>query len=216
MPDRPKVLAEVMGRPFLAYVLDQLDGGGIRRVVLCTGYLGSQVRDAFGDRHLGMQVLYSQEATPLDTAGALRLALPMVGSHWILAMNGDSFCDVDLEDFWAWHVARGASASMVLATVQDTSAFGTVSLNPDCSLSSFQEKSSQKGAGWINGGVYLLGRNLFQDVPAGYPVSLERDLLPTWAGNGLFGYCSQGKFLDIGTAEGYFRAGEFFASSKVT
>src|SRR5262245_56899453 len=74
--DRPKVLAEVRGRPFLACLLDLLGGQGIRRVVLCTGYRGEQVEAAFGGAYGGLELHYSREPEPLGTGGALRLAVP--------------------------------------------------------------------------------------------------------------------------------------------
>src|SRR5438094_528454 len=78
--DRPKVMAEVCGRPFLAHLLDQLAGQGVRRVVLCTGYRGEQVEAAFGDAYGALALDYSPEPEPLGTGGALRLALPRVAA----------------------------------------------------------------------------------------------------------------------------------------
>src|SRR5438067_2311376 len=74
--DSPKVLALVRGKPFLAYLLDQLGAAGIGRVVLLTGYKGEQIEETFGSRHGNIQLEYSAETEPLGTAGALRLALP--------------------------------------------------------------------------------------------------------------------------------------------
>src|SRR5947208_1434645 len=86
--DRPKPLATISGRPFLAYQLDQLAAVGLRRVVLCTGYRGDQVEATFGRHYAGMRLEYSLEAAPLGTAGALRLALPLLDSDHVLVMNG--------------------------------------------------------------------------------------------------------------------------------
>ncbi len=74
--DRPKVLAEVLGKPFLAHLLDQLANAGLERVVLLTGYRGEQVREAFGDRYGTLALDYSVETEPLGTAGALRWRCP--------------------------------------------------------------------------------------------------------------------------------------------
>ena len=77
LADRPKVLAEINGRPFLACLLDQLANAGCRSVILCTGYLGEQIYSAFGESYGSLLRLgYSREERPLGTAGALRLALP--------------------------------------------------------------------------------------------------------------------------------------------
>src|SRR5262245_14251159 len=99
--DRPKVLAEIWGKPFLSYLLEQVASAGMRHIVLCVGYASEQIRATFGNTFAGMELTYSQETTRLDTAGALRLALPHFRSDPVLVMNGDSFCDVDLSDLWA-------------------------------------------------------------------------------------------------------------------
>src|SRR5579864_8960505 len=65
--DRPKVLASVGGRPFLAHLLDQLTRTAIREVVLLVGYRAGQLRDALGDMHEGIRLHYSVEEVPLGT-----------------------------------------------------------------------------------------------------------------------------------------------------
>ena len=97
--DRPKVLAEVRGRPFLAYLLDQAAAAGLKSVVLCTGYMGDRVQAVFGDTYGELHLTYSQEVVPLGTAGALHLALPLFASAPVLIMNGDSFCDNESASF---------------------------------------------------------------------------------------------------------------------
>src|SRR5690349_15097040 len=102
--DRPKVLALVRGRPFLAYLLDQLGEADIRRVVLLTGYKGEQIEKTFGSRYGNIDLEYSAETEPLGTAGALRLALPKLFANatvagTVLMLNGDSFCAADLKGF---------------------------------------------------------------------------------------------------------------------
>jgi NDP-sugar pyrophosphorylase family protein len=65
--------------------------------VICTAYLGDQVETAFGKTYRSLHLAYSQEASPRGTAGALRLALPLLHSDPMLVLNGDSFCEVDLK-----------------------------------------------------------------------------------------------------------------------
>ena len=96
VPDRPKVLAEIGGRPFIEILLDQVAAAGIRTAVLCTGYLGDQIEARLGTRRGPLALRYSREVEPLGTGGALRLALPMLASDTVLVLNGDSYCDADL------------------------------------------------------------------------------------------------------------------------
>ena len=209
--DRPKVMAEVAGRPFVTFLLDQLSDAGIRKVVVCTGYLGEQIRRAFGEAYDDMALVYSQESSPLGTAGALGLAMPLFASRSVLVMNGDSYCGVDLNAFCSWHCEKRASASLVLARVVDTTRFGSVLTDFDGVVHRFEEKGAQNGAGWINAGVYLINRDLIRTMSMSGAASVEREVFPAWVGRGLHGYRSYADFLDIGTPESYVEAERFFA-----
>src|ERR1041384_4288401 len=101
--DRPKVLAEIGGRPFLSYLFEQLAANGCRSVVLCTGYLGEQVYRIYGEQYGSLGLRYSQEAQPLGTGGALRFALGQFASDPVLVLNGDSFYGTDLKAYREWH-----------------------------------------------------------------------------------------------------------------
>ena len=210
VPDRPKVLAAVNGRPFLAYLLDQLAAAGLRRVVLCTGHLGWQVRRELGARHAGLELVYSQEETPLGTGGALRLALPHLAAPTALVLNGDSYCRCDLAAFHRRHRAGDARASLVVVEMADCSRFGRVETSAGGRITAFAEKDPAVGAGLINAGVYLLDTSLLDQAPPGRALSLERDLLPAWLAEGVMSFPSPGPFLDIGTPESYARASAFF------
>jgi D-glycero-alpha-D-manno-heptose 1-phosphate guanylyltransferase len=213
MDDRPKVLADVGGRPFLTYLLDQLLNYDISLVVLCTGHRGEQVEAEFGDKYEKLKLIYSNELSPLGTAGALRLALPFFESESVLILNGDSFCDTNLEAFWNWHCVRGADATLLLTEVPDTARYGQVEVDTDGRVVGFEEKGGNGGPGWINAGIYLVCRRLLETMPPGRAVSLERETFPTWIGRGLYGYRSASKFIDIGTPESYALANELFGAS---
>jgi D-glycero-alpha-D-manno-heptose 1-phosphate guanylyltransferase len=211
MADRPKVLAPVGGRPFLARLLDQLRFAEIASVVLCTGHLGEQVESAFGGAYRGMRLTYSRERTPLGTGGALRAAVEGLDSDPVLVLNGDSYCQTDLEDFFRAHASRGAGASLVVTRVPDVSRFGNVAMDADRTVLRFEEKAAVSGEGWINAGIYLVSRRLLEEIPTGRAVSLENEMFPRWLNAPLCAYCSEGPFLDIGTPGSYAAAERFFA-----
>lgn len=206
--DRPKVLAEVRGHPFLTYLLDHLADAGIRRVVLCTGYKGDLIRAMFGDSYGELDLVYSQESEPLGTGGALRLALPFFESDPVLVMNGDSLCRVDLGAFLARHRACGAKATIVLSKVSETGQYGLVQIDHEGRITSFDEKRQAQSPGWVNAGLYLISRRLFETIPDEGAVSLEHQVVPGWVGHELYGYASNVSFLDIGTPEAYAMAQE--------
>jgi D-glycero-alpha-D-manno-heptose 1-phosphate guanylyltransferase len=202
--DRPKSLAQVHHRPFLAYLLDQLIAGGVLEVILCCGYLGEQVRKTFGVAYRSLHLIYSQEERPLGTAGALRFAEPLFNSKSVLVMNGDSYCQVELNSFWHWHQEKSSKVSLLLTRVMDTSRYGSVQLSNENMISGFTEKSNSKGMGWINAGIYILSRDIVESIPMGKLVSLERDVFPAWAKQRImFGHTIESVFIDIGTPETY-------------
>lgn len=208
--DRPKVLAEVGGRPFLAYILDQLDQAGMREVVLCTGYLAEAIWRTFGDRYKSLTLKYSQEMQPLGTGGALHQALPHCLSDPILVLNGDSFIDADLGGYLEWFYENDLEAAMLLTMVPDASRFGRVVVRQDGLIMSFEEKSGHHDAGLINAGIYILRKEIILFIPEGEFYSLEQQLFPQLMGRTLYGYSSMGRFIDIGTPESYVSAEDFF------
>lgn len=208
--DRPKALANVHGRPFILYLLDQLDGAGIQDVVICTGHMGDQVQTAGGDCYSGLRLRYSHEPELLGTAGALRLALPLTRSDLMLVLNGDSFCQADLHTFMTWHSGHKGEASVLLAWSNHADRYGQVDVAADGSICRFMEKPGTHQPGWINAGIYLLTRHLIQTIPSTRVVSLEREVFPALVGRGLYGYRSHGRLVDIGTPEGYALAETFF------
>lgn len=213
--DRPKVLAAVGMRGFLSYLLDQLADAGFSSVILLTGYMGDQVRAALGDLYKGMNLGYCREEEPLDTAGALQGALHLLDSDPVLVMNGDSYCEADLSAFIAWHRTMGAEVSMLLAQVRDTSRFGQVRVDELGRVLAFEEKSNGGGPGWINAGIYLISRPLLELIPAGRPVSLEKEMFPKWVCRRFYGCTNSGRFIDIGTPESYSAAQNFFECKEI-
>lgn len=211
VPDLPKVLAPVNGRPFLAYLLDRIASAGIRRAVICVGYRSRQVMEAFGEAYGPgrLELRYSVDARLLGTGGALRGALPYLDSDPVLVMNGDSYAEADLDRFYAGHMASGSRGTILLVHAADAARYGRVATDAAGVVTGFFEKTRGDGPGWINAGVYLLDRALIASVPEGQVVSLERDLFPHWVGAGLRGFRSPGGFIDIGTPASYRRAAAF-------
>jgi len=214
LQDLPKVLAEVLNRPFLTFLFDQLLYAGLRSLVLCTGYKGEEVRKQLGHAYGSLNLLYSQEDAPLGTGGALRLALPHLSSDTVLVMNGDSYVNADLRAFLNWFSLNDLSAALVLNKMTDTSRYGRVILDENGAIQSFEEKGGKANTGWINSGVYLFRKKLLQAIPRGRHYSLEREFFPSLLAKGLYGYPCQGEFLDIGTPDSYAEAEHFFQKMR--
>ncbi len=209
--DRPKVMAMVAGRPFITHLLDQLVESGIRRAVLCTGYMADVIDKKLGNEYRGIELVYSVENTPLGTGGALRYAAGLVSGDIILVLNGDSYCQCNLADFAARQAASGAYAGIMLAQVEDVTRFGAVQTDEASRVVRFTEKGGQSGPGWINAGIYLLPMDLLQEIPRDRQISLEHEVFPALIAKGLYGYHCQGAFIDIGVPEEYQRSHIFFS-----
>jgi NDP-sugar pyrophosphorylase family protein len=203
----PKPLATLGGKPFLELLVRQLHDQGIRRLVMCSGYLADQIEHNFGDGSAwDVAIVYSREDQPLGTAGALRLA----GRHLqnaaeFLVMNGDSFLEADFSQLVRFHRDRQGLASMAVVPVQDASRYGTVGVDSGGRVIGFAEKTGGNRPGLINAGVYVFEHAIFEHIPLG-PASLERDVFPHILDQGVYALEQRGLFIDIGTPEDYARA----------
>jgi D-glycero-alpha-D-manno-heptose 1-phosphate guanylyltransferase len=212
---QPKSLAAIGEKPFLELLVRQLRSQGIRRLVMCTGYLGDQIESTFGDgRDWDVSIQYSKEDSPLGTAGALRLARHHVqDAAEFLVLNGDSFLEVDFHDLLSFHRGLGnAAATLAVLQVEDAGRYGTVRIGEGNRIVAFAEKTGEQAPGMINGGVYVFDRAIWSYIPQG-PASLETGVFPQLLGQGMYALPQSGTFIDIGTPADYARAQELLRSS---
>jgi NDP-sugar pyrophosphorylase family protein len=199
----PKALAPVSGRPFLDYMLDWLRRQGIWRVVLCVGYRAEQIRELYPEGSGDPEIRYSVENEPLGTAGAVKNAEGLIDAERFFVLNGDSLADVSLAELLAFHCKHSAQATLATVTVDAAARFGSVLLDADGRVTGFLEKSAITASGPqnVNAGIYVLERAVLARIPAGRAVSFERELFPALAGSGLYGFQTNGSFIDIGVPE---------------
>ena len=206
VPDRPKALADVGGQPFLVWLLRHLRRSGIESVTLATGHLGEMIEHAIGHgRSMGLSVSYSHETVPLGTAGALRMATERLDCDRLIAVNGDTFCHLDLDALAKVHQSSGASATMQLVHVADVSRYGAVESDESGRVTSFREKGTA-APGWASTGVCLLERRVLQDLHHNRMISLETEVLPALIDHGLQAVRTDGPLIDIGVPETYRKA----------
>ncbi len=204
--DVPKSMAKIGQRPFLEIQLLQLRAQGIRRVVLGTGYLGEQIETYFGDgSRVGLAISYSRETEPLGTGGAIRLALEQLSSP-ALILNGDSYCQCDLAALARFYDERGADFVMAVREIENASRYGRVRVEGEDRLGGFEEKNGADLPGLINTGIYLCHREIIAGIPAGRPVSFERETIPSALTRPCHVFRTSGIFIDIGVPDDYQRA----------
>jgi mannose-1-phosphate guanylyltransferase len=206
----PKPALTLVDRPFLAYMVEWLAGHGVEEVVLACGFLPDVLREALGDgERCGARIRYVAEPEPLGTAGAIRFAADELGDELgdrFLALNGDVLTDLDLGALLAAHEEHGARATLGVYPVPDSAAYGLVSRDEDGAVLEFLEKTGEAVPGEVNAGMYALERSVLELIPAGEAVSIERDVFPRLAGDGLYGTLLDGYWMDIGTPERYLQA----------
>ena len=205
--DLPKPMAPVNGRPFLTYILDYLIDYEYERVVLSVGYLYEKIVDYFGRKYKTLEIDYAVEEEPLGTGGGIQFAMSKCENDNVLVINGDTMFKVDLDAFERFHTEKDALLSIVLREVEDVSRYGSVTISNDNLIALFAEKQVTFGRGYINGGVYLIHRKLFDKHPQPKKFSFEKDLMTKFYTQELFyAMPSDGYFIDIGIPEDYARA----------
>lgn len=198
--DRPKPMAPVRGRPFLEYVVDSIAARGFTRFVFCVGHMPQViVRNFSGYR--GLDVLFSEETELLGTAGALKLCEPLIAGSRMLIVNGDSICALDYGELVDVHCARGTVMTTALAVDDERRDGGFVRLAPNGLIEAFQEKDRDEGTPYINAGIHVAERSIFELMASGVKCSLEKDVIPRLLGRGVAGYVTTEPCYDIGTPE---------------
>jgi mannose-1-phosphate guanylyltransferase len=201
----PKPVVPLVDRPFIAFMLEWLREHGVDDVIMSCGFLATSVREVLGDgSDLGIRLRFVEEPDPRGTAGALKLAEPMLDERFLM-LNGDVLTDIDLTSQIAQHEATGATATLALVPVADPTAYGVVILEEDRSVRDFVEKpsSDRVQSNLISAGAYVLERRILDLVPPDRNVSIEREVWPLLVGAGLYGFPSQSYWLDIGTPARY-------------
>jgi len=210
LPDLPKPLAPVGGRPFLSIVLGQLRDHGFNSAVLSVGYRHELIRRAFGDRFDGLALQYAIEDKPLGTGGAIRLAARSCSDSDVFVLNGDSYTEVDFAAMQARHSRAGAALTVCAVEVADASRYGRV-IVANSRITGFAEKGAS-GPGLINAGVYLMRRDLLEAFALPEVFSFEHDVLAARLDEiRPLVYPTRGRFVDIGVPEDYARAQGMFA-----
>ncbi len=214
-PDRPKALAPVGDRAFLDRQLEWLAACGVSSAHLAAGHLAGCLADWLAAAHPPIPATISVEPAPLGTGGGLRFAAQHIHADPFLVVNGDSLLPrLDLPGMLAVHRRAAAVVTMAVAPVTDSGRYGLVEFDAGGIIREFREKAAAS-AGWVNGGVYLVGRGLLAELPpAPTPVSLERDVFPGLAAAGrVQAWPTTPPLLDMGTPAGLRRMADYFLSA---
>ena len=206
VPDLPKCMAPIHGRPFIAYVTDYLIAQGITQFIFALGYK-CEAFDTFlntlpNDIHYQLSI----EENPLGTGGAIQLACSKTENEELLVTNGDTLFKVDVQQLFNFHLQTKAACTLSLKPMNFFERYGVVETNAQALVQSFKEKQFYAN-GLINGGVYMLKKTKFLQHPFSNKFSFEKDYLEKYVGEAnMFGWIEDEYFIDIGIPEDYERA----------
>lgn len=208
VPDLPKCMAEVNGKPFLSYVINFLQSEGITHFIFSLGYKSEAITAFLTNdfASLSMQTLIEEE--PLGTGGAIKKALAAAKSEHVLVANGDTLFKVDIELLAAIQSLSGANCTLSLKPMQDFDRYGVVEIDECSMIKSFKEKKFYK-SGLINGGIYAINKNRFLKEKLPDRFSFESEYLEKfYQSRRMFGLVQDEYFIDIGIPEDYAKAQE--------
>jgi mannose-1-phosphate guanylyltransferase len=203
--DTAKPMLPVAGVPFLTHQLARLRAAGIEHVVLATSYRAETFEDHFGDgSSLGMDLDYVTETQPLGTGGGIRNVAELLRGgpgDAVMILNGDVLSGHDIAGQLAAHERAGADVTLHLVRVEDPRAFGCVPTDDAGRVTAFLEKMPEPVTDQINAGCYVFRRRVIDDIPAGRPVSVERETFPDLlsADAVVLGFLDSSYWLDVGT-----------------
>ena len=209
VPDLPKPMAPIGHVPFLEILLTFLKSKKFKRIIISVGYMAKKITSYFGTSFLGMELVYEVEDFPSGTGGAIKSSMNHCACDYVFIFNGDTYFDVNIAQLkLLWEANR--NIVIAACNVDDASRYGRLKVH-DGRLIDFLAKG-QSGPGLINGGVYVLGTDIFNAYAAKAVFSFEKDFLAEMIDKIQPAvYVSNGMFIDIGVAEDYQRAqSQFF------
>ena len=211
VPDTPKSMALINGRPFLEYQLDYLDRWGLRRVILSVGYGKEKIMDHFGGQYKSLQIAYSVEEEPLGTGGAIISALQHVEGFSVFIFNGDTYFDVNLQRLDDFRRIKEADICLAMRFEIDPARFGMLEFDNNNRIIRFYEKPDGIEEGYINGGVYIVRKDFLLRFGLPEKFSFEKDFLQKYyQTEEFYGLRCFSYFRDIGVPEDYQKAQDEF------
>lgn len=202
----PKQLIPLAGKSMLYHVFDLIPPD-VEEVVLATGYKAEVVDAYVRDHPPPWPVRTVPESEPLGTGGGMRNAGAGMSDPFFL-LNSDVVTSVDLSALLEVHRQRGGVGAMALAEVDDTRPYGVAALGADDRIEAFIEKPEPEVAPshWINAGLAVWSASVLDRIPAGRPVSFEREVVPELLPLGMYGFRLRSYWDDAGTPERLLRS----------
>lgn len=216
--DIPKPMIPILGKPVLEYEIDCLKRQGFTNIILVVGYLGSFIRNYFGDgSKFGISISYYEEVEPLGTAGALAYLKDLLTEDFLL-LNGDILFDIDLERFIQFHKDKHAQATLFTHPNSHPYDSGLIITDKNQRVLQWLHKEEPRTdyKNRVNAGIHILSPSVLDRIPIGKKTDLDRDVLKSLIPAGMvYAYDSPEYVKDMGTPERYYSVIEDLKSGRV-
>jgi len=206
----PKSLLPICDRELLHYQVTQLALAGINEIVLAAGHQVEMLREFTSHYSGGLSFHFSVEPEPRGTAGAIGYARDVLAGEPVVVLNADILSALTLADVISTHQQAKRPATLVGYAVDNPARYGLLNVSGDA-ITGFSEKPEGAlglGPHYINAGVYVLEPPVYEQIPGGRAVSIEREVFPALINEhgSLTHFPFDGLWNDIGTFESYFKA----------
>ena len=206
--DVPKPMAPVADKPFLYHLIQYVIKQGVTRVILSIGYKGDVIIDYFNHNPCGIEISFAFETEPLGTGGAIVNGMQKCHGDSILVLNGDTFFAMDYSAFIETYNKFTTPVSMALRYLKQNKRYGQAVLQNGYIVKF--ESAGDNEPGWINAGIYLIRKNLFDGFDLPEKFSFEQDFIEANIQKlNPVGHQSDAAFIDIGIPDDYQRAADF-------
>lgn len=206
VPDLPKCMAPVNGRPFIDYVVDSFVQQGAEHFIFSLGYLHEILEQHLNETYPQLNKKYVVENEPLGTGGGIKKACSVASFSHVIIANGDTLFNVDVNQLLATHETLQSNCTLCLKPMENFERYGVVEINEQQEIISFKEKKHYE-KGLINGGVYALRVAGFLQENLGEKFSFEKDYLEAFYTQiKMCGLVQSGYFIDIGIPEDFAKA----------
>lgn len=206
----PKSLLMIGDKPFLQCQLERLREAGIRDVVVCTGHLGQQIQDYFGDgRRYGVNLAYSHEEKPIGTAGALKLAGEKLRDPFF-TIYGDSYLFLDFGAMLSYFESRSKLALMTVYRNADLWDKSNTVVKGDL-VERYSKKEKTPETVYIDYGANVFRKQVLDLVPEGRFYTMEDLFVQLVERRELLAYEVKERFYEIGSPQGLAEFREYMA-----
>lgn len=204
----PKAMIPINGKPVLEYQIELAKRYGLTDFIFVIGYLGSVIRNYFGDgSKWGVNIVYYEETTPLGTAGAMPEIAELLTEDFFM-FYGDTVMDIDLDRMLDFHRKNQSEITLLVHPNDHPYDSDIVEIDSQCRITHLYLKPHSEGfisRNLVNASLFILSPQIIKYIPKGEKRNFEKHIFPVCLQNDvrMYGYISAEYIKDMGTPDRY-------------